>query len=119
MDRITGRPNHIEDFLARHHENEWYTYTDFENRIYANVILKEQFGVDGVMVNNPHSLPTEQECIDGLKALQDEWDLEHNSYKSQRRKEYPTIEECVHAILDDDLENLQILRQAVKEKFPK
>jgi len=25
----------------------------------------------------------------------------------------------VHAILDDDLENLQILRQAVKEKFLK
>ena len=30
-----------------------------------------------------------------------------------------SIEECVHAILDDDLDNLQILRQAVKEKFPK
>ena len=35
------------------------------------------------------------------------------------KKEYPTIEECVHAILDDDLDNLQVLRQAVKDKFPK
>jgi len=35
------------------------------------------------------------------------------------KKEYPTIEEAVHAILDDDLENLQILRQAVKEKYSK
>jgi hypothetical protein len=33
--------------------------------------------------------------------------------------EYPSIEECVHAILDDDLENLQILRQAVKDKYEK
>ena len=103
MDRITGRPNHIEDFLARHHENEWYTYTDFENRIYANVILKEQFGVDGVMVNNPHSLPTEQECIDGLKALQDEWDLEHDSYKSQRRANYPNWHEFAEAYTEKEI----------------
>jgi len=33
--------------------------------------------------------------------------------------EYPTIEECVHAILDDDLEALQAKRTAVKEKYPK
>ena len=42
-----------------------------------------------------------------------------NQVISNRKAEYPTIEECVHAILDDDLENLQILRQAVKNKFPK
>ena len=40
-------------------------------------------------------------------------------YARNRKVEYPSIEECVHAILDDDLENLQILRQAVKNKFPK
>ncbi len=42
-----------------------------------------------------------------------------NQVISNRKAEYPSIEECVHAILDDDLENLQILRQAVKEKYPK
>jgi hypothetical protein len=42
-----------------------------------------------------------------------------DNYQAPRKAEYPSIEECVHAILDDDLENLQILRQAVKEKFPK
>ncbi len=52
--------------------------------------------------------------IDKLKAEYDalEW-------KRKRQSEYPSIEEAVHAILDDDLENLQILRQAVKNKFPK
>jgi len=40
-------------------------------------------------------------------------------YARKRKTEYPSIQECVHAILDDDLENLQILRQAVKNKFPK
>ena len=42
-----------------------------------------------------------------------------DNYQAPRKAEYPSIEECVHAILDDDLENLQILRQAVKNKFPK
>ena len=40
-------------------------------------------------------------------------------YKAKRMSEYPTIEECVHAILDDDLEALQVKRTAVKEKYPK
>tara|TARA_R100001082_G_C4229290_1_gene102523 strand:- start:25 stop:276 length:252 start_codon:yes stop_codon:yes gene_type:complete len=40
-------------------------------------------------------------------------------YKTKRMSEYPTIEECVHAILDDNLEALQAKRTAVKEKYPK
>ena len=49
--------------------------------------------------------------------LQTEYDAQE--YARNRKAEYPSIEEAVHAILDDDLENLQILRQAVKEKYPK
>ena len=52
-----------------------------------------------------------------LDELQAEYEAQE--YQRKRKTEYPTIEECVHAILDDDLENLQILRQAVKKKFPK
>jgi len=40
-------------------------------------------------------------------------------YQRDRKEEYPTIEECVHAILDDDLDALQVKRQAVKTKYPK
>ena len=40
-------------------------------------------------------------------------------YQAPRKAEYPSIEECVHAILDDDLVALQVLRQAVKDKYPK
>ena len=40
-------------------------------------------------------------------------------YQRDRQGEYPTIRECVHAILDDELEELQIKRQEVKEKYPK
>jgi len=38
---------------------------------------------------------------------------------ANRKAKYPTIEDCIHAILDNDLENLQAKRQAVKEKYPK
>ena len=41
------------------------------------------------------------------------------AYARNRKEEYPTIEECVHAILDDDLTALQVKRQAVKDKYPK
>ena len=40
-------------------------------------------------------------------------------YKKLRKAEYPSIEECVHALLDDNLEALQVKRKAVKDKYPK
>lgn len=40
-------------------------------------------------------------------------------YKDDRLKEYPSLQECIHAILDNDLEALQELRKAVKLKYPK
>ena len=44
---------------------------------------------------------------------------ELEAFYNKRKSEYPTIEECVHAILDDELDDLQIKRQAVKDKYPK
>jgi len=41
------------------------------------------------------------------------------TYADRRKEEYPTIEECVHAILDGELDDLQIKRQVVKDKYPK
>ena len=41
-------------------------------------------------------------------------------YKAKRLAHYPTINECVHALLDTDhLEALQAKRKAVKEKYKK
>lgn len=43
------------------------------------------------------------------------------TWEQKRLAEYPTIEECIHALLDGGkiLEDLQTLRQEVKEKYPK
>ena len=65
---------------------------------------------------NPTNITNEQ-ILAKQTELQAEYDAQ--DYVRKRQAEYPSIQECVHAILDDDLENLQILRQAVKEKYPK
>ena len=61
--------------------------------------------------------PTESEIDAEVIRLQAEYDAQ--AYARNRLTEYPTIQECVHAILDDDLTALQVLRQAVKDKYPK
>jgi hypothetical protein len=69
------RPNHIEDYLVQIHQGQWFEWTDFRNKIYFNLRLTAQMGVDGVMVDNPTTeLPTEQECTDGLAQLQTDFD---------------------------------------------
>tara|TARA_R100000353_G_C6443677_1_gene179308 strand:+ start:315 stop:644 length:330 start_codon:yes stop_codon:yes gene_type:complete len=45
--------------------------------------------------------------------------FETKQYQRDRLQEYPSIQECIHAILDDDLEALQAKRTAVKAKYPK
>ena len=61
--------------------------------------------------------PTQAEIDAELKRLQDEYAAQE--YARQREAEYPSIQECVHAILDDDLDALQKKRAAVKTKYPK
>ena len=46
-------------------------------------------------------------------------EFEKTNYARQRQSEYPTIQECIHAILDDDLDALQKKRTEVKKKYPK
>ena len=54
-----------------------------------------------------------------LAEVQAEYDAEE--WKRNRQAEYPSVEECVHALLDggDTLTKLQEDRQAVKTKNPK
>ena len=71
---------------------------------------------DGTMKWNTTPI-AEEDILAKQAELQAEYDA--LEWERKRQAEYPTIEDCVHAILDDDLENLQIIRQAVKEKYPK
>ena len=62
-----------------------------------------------------------QPSVVEIEAAHNEWQAIYDAqeYTRLRKAEYPSIEECVHAILDDDLDALQVLRQAVKDKYPK
>ena len=61
--------------------------------------------------------PSDAEIDAELKRMQDEYNTQE--YARKREAEYPSIQECVHAILDDDLTALQEKRQAIKTKYPK
>ena len=94
---INGRADHIEDYLVTVRTGQWFGWSDSKNKIYANLVV-----YDG------GSKPSESDCTNGLKALQDAWDLENDSYKSKRRDNYPNIGEQLdllwHAIdADADL----------------
>ena len=54
-----------------------------------------------------------------MTELQAEYDAEE--WKRNRQAEYPTHEDCIHALLDggDTLTELQAKRTAVKNKYPK
>jgi len=54
-----------------------------------------------------------------MTELQAEYDAEQ--WKRNRQAEYPTHEECIHALLDggDTLTELQAKRTATKNKYPK
>jgi len=77
--REDGRPNHIEDALCQMHTNQWFTWTDSKNKIYANLRLTEKVGVDGNIVDNPVTeLPTEEEVNAKLVEIQTAWDNEND-----------------------------------------
>ena len=62
-----GRPDNLEDFLCSHRTGQWFGFDNLngneDNKIYANLI-----------VHDGGSKPTEQECTDGLLALQTAYD---------------------------------------------
>ena len=118
MDHKTGRFNHIEDILAYLHDGQWFTWSDSKNKIYANLVLTEKMGVDGELVDNPYSLPTEKELTDALAKKQNDFDA--LEYSRNRKAEYPSIQDLVVALYDtDDKVDIEAKRAAVKLKYPK
>ena len=60
------RPNNIEDWIVTLRGGDFIRWKDSKNKIYANLEI-----TDG------GSKPTEKECNDGLKSMQDAWDSKH------------------------------------------
>ena len=103
-----GRANHIEDYLVTVRGGQWFGWSDSKNKVYANLI-----------VHDGGSKPSESDCTNGLKALQDAWDLENDSYKSKRRKEYPSIEDQLDDIYHNGIDGWKATIKVTKDKYSK
>ena len=108
MDIKTGRPDHIEDYLTKVRSGQWFGWSDSKNKIYANLI-----------VHDGGSKPSESDCTAGLKALQDAWDLENDSYKSKRRAEYPSIADQLDDMYNNGFDAWKATIKTTKDKYPK
>ena len=103
-----GRPDHIEDYLIKVRAGQWFGWSDSKDKIYANLI-----------VHDGGSKPSEADCVAGLKAMQDAWDLENDSYKSKRRAEYPSIADQLDDIYHNGIDGWKATIKAVKDKYTK
>tara|TARA_B100001564_G_C20372872_1_gene548741 strand:- start:22 stop:354 length:333 start_codon:yes stop_codon:yes gene_type:complete len=108
MDRLTGRPDQIEDYLVTVRDGQWFGWSDSSNKIYANLVV-----YDG------GSKPTESDCTNGLTALQTTWDLENDSYKSKRRAEYPSTVDQLDDIYNNGIDAWKATIKVTKDKYPK
>ena len=106
--RSDGRADHIEDYLVTVRTGQWFGWSDSKNKIYANLIV-----LDG------GAKPTESDCTNGLVALQAAWDLENDSYKSQRKAEYPSIEDQLDTIYHSGVAGWKTAIKTIKDKYPK
>ena len=79
-----------------------------------------QFSTHGDIIiwhDTEQTQPTQADIDAEVERLQAEYDSQE--YARKRQQEYPSIEKCVHAILDDDLDALQAKRAEVKARYPK
>ena len=102
------RPTHIEDYLVRVRKGQWFGWSDSKNKVYANLV-----------VHDGGAKPSESDCTNGLKALQDAWDLENNSYKSKRKAEYPSIADQLDDIYHNGIDGWKATIKTTKDKYAK
>jgi hypothetical protein len=85
---------------------QWYGWINLEDgEVYSNLKLNDETAV----------MPTEEEVNAKIA------DLTVPDWKLNRLAEYPSLQDCIHALLDggDTLTDLQAARQAVKDNNPK
>ena len=119
-DFITNRPNHIIDWLGQEYNSQYFTFSDLDDQVYANLILQPVYGTaTGALPNPLTELPTEKQCTDGLKVMQNEWDAK--DYARNRRSEYFALNQ-LELISDDSINSTTTHKDAivaVKTKWPK
>jgi len=99
----------LEDYLIRLHTGQWFGWSDSKNKIYANLVI-----------HSDDAKPTEQECIDGVTALQAEYDSQQ--YARDRAEAYPSLTDQADMAYWDRKNGTTTLDDAitaVKSAYPK
>ena len=82
-----------------------------------NLFASDKNDLSTYVSHEGKEIPSQEEIDAKIEELKAEWKAEE--WKRKRQSEYPSLEECIHAILDGELEELQAKRKVVKEKYPK
>lgn len=107
MNRLTGEPDHIEDYLVTVRTGQWFGWTDSKNKVYANLV-----------VHDGGTKPTEEEVNAGYQALKDKWTADE--YKRKRIEEYPNIHTQLDYIYHNGIEKWKTdMIDPIKAKYPK
>ena len=98
----------LQDALAHFNKgiHQWYGWINLEDgEVYSNLKLNDETAV----------MPTEEEVNAKIA------EITVPDWKLNRQAEYPSLQDCIHALLDggDTLTDLQAARQAVKDAYPK
>jgi len=78
----------FEDYLSQLHHGQWFNFNHKEH-IYSNLTI----------LDTQYTKPTEQECIDGVAALQLEYDSQE--YARNRKREYDQLNQFEMQFDDD------------------
>ena len=106
MDRKTGRADHIEDYLVTVRTGQWFGWSNPKNKVYANLI-----------VHDGGAKPSEADCTNGLKALQDAYDAK--DYARKRQAEYPSVVDQLDDIYHNGIDAWKATIKTTKDKYPK
>lgn len=111
-------------------ENKITKFQDYESESEANAhatrvadtfpnVFVAQVGSDYSVDYMVADVSNQTVTFDQARWDSDQAVIASTQYQRDRLKEYPSIAECVHAILDNELDTLQVKRQAIKKKYPK
>ena len=98
----------LEDYLIGLHNGQWFGWSDSKNKTYANLVI-----------HSDDTKPTEQECTDGVAALQTEYDSQ--AYARSRKQEYDKLNQW-EMQFDDNRDGTTTWLDSIneiKERFPK
>ena len=96
----------LEDYLVGLHTGQWFGWSDSKNKTYANLVI-----------HSGDVKPTEQECTDGVAALQATYDGQ--DYARSRESEYPSIADQLDDIYHNGIDGWKATIKTTKDKYPK